>query len=42
MEIYKELYFKLLGAIADVTEMLENLQKECEEIYISSSDEENE
>ncbi len=42
MEIYKKLYFKLFCAISDVIETLENLQRECEEIYINSSDEENE
>lgn len=41
MEIHGRLYFKLFCAIADVIETLENLQEECEEIYISSFDKEN-
>lgn len=42
MEIYRRLYFKLFCAIADVIETLQDLQEECEEIYISSFDKENE
>lgn len=40
MADYKEMYFKLLNATEDAIRILIKAQQECEEMYISSEDEE--
>ena len=42
MPDYKTMYFKLFNAITDAVEILTKAQQETEEIYINSSEEENE
>ena len=37
---YKEMYFKLLNATEDAIRILIKAQQECEEMYLSSEDEE--
>ena len=34
MPNFEEMYFKLFGAISDVMEILDKIQKEMEELYI--------
>ena len=40
MTDYKEMYFKLLNATEDAIRILIKAQQECEEMYLSSEDEE--
>ena len=42
MTDYKEMYFKLLNATEDAMRILIKAQQECEELYLSSEDEEDE
>lgn len=42
MTDYKSMYYKLFNAITDVVEILQQAQKEAEEIYINTSDDEDE
>ena len=39
---YKEMYFKLFNKISDVIDDLTTVQKEVEEMYISSDEEDGE
>lgn len=41
MTDYKEMYFKLLNATEDEIRLLIKAQQECEEMYISSDDEDD-
>jgi len=41
MTDYKEMYFKLLNATEDAIRLLIKAQQECEEMYISSDDEDD-
>ena len=41
MADYKEMYFKLLNATEDAIRLLIKAQQECEELYISSDDEDD-
>ena len=38
MTDYKTMYYKLFNAITDAVEILQQAQKETEEIYINTSD----
>ncbi|MDR0838382.1 MAG: hypothetical protein LBN99_01920 [Oscillospiraceae bacterium] len=38
MPDYEKMYFKLAARLADVTELLIEIQRECEEIYIENED----
>jgi len=38
MSDYKQMYYRLSGAIADVIEKLQEIQRENEEIYLSGRD----
>ena len=40
MSIYKDMYLKLFNEVTDTIERLKEIQKECEEMYLDS--EENE
>ena len=39
MHDYKEMYFKLMARVADAIDILVEIQRECEETYISGDDE---
>lgn len=39
MTDYRKMYYKLFGALVNITEELIRLQRECEELYISSGEE---
>lgn len=41
MSDYKQMYYKLSGEIADVIEKLTEIQKEAEEMYLSSEKTDN-
>ena len=40
MNIYKKMYYELFNEVTDVIEKLQKAQQKCEELYISSDDEE--
>ena len=42
MKDYKEMYFKLFNATEDAIKLLIKAQEECEELYLSSYDDEDE
>ncbi len=42
MPDYKTMYFKLFSAVTDAVEILAKAQRETEEIYINSSEDEEE
>ena len=42
MPDYKELYFQLFNKVTDVISQLEQIQKEMEEMYIDSSEKNDE
>ena len=39
MNIYKKMYYELFNEVTDVIEKLQKIQQKCEEIYISSDEE---
>lgn len=41
MRNYKEMYFKLFNATEDAIKLLINAQEECEELYLSFCDDED-
>lgn len=41
MSDYKQMYYRISGEIADIIEKLEEIQRETEEMYLSSEKQEN-
>jgi hypothetical protein len=38
MPDYEKMYFKLAARLADVTDLLIEIQRECEELYVENED----